>query len=101
MYQPLDGPSIHGAISVGAAAVVEAKVGVSAFEDRKVITIQPSNKIFVYFANEGETPSVSDIQNRGFEQFKDSVQTYEAGSSQKVFLLSASGTVTVRIAERA
>lgn len=101
MYSPLDGPSIHGVLSVGVGSVVEAKVGASPFEDRKVVSLQPAGKIFVYFANDGETPSISDVQNKGFEHFKDSLQTYEAGQKQKLFLLSASGTINVRIAERA
>ena len=101
MLFPLDGPSSQTILSVGTGAVVEAKVGASSLEDRKVITLQPSGKIYVYFAAEGIVPSISDVSSYGFEHFKDAKETYEAGPKQKVYLLSVSGTVNVRIAERA
>lgn len=98
---PLDGPSIQDSISVGTGAVVEAKVGGSVYPDRKVITIQPSGKLYVLFVEEGTTPSISDVSTKGFLQFKNQKDTYEAGEKQKIYLLSFSGTVTVKIAERA
>lgn len=100
MFQPLDGPSAQGVISVGTGTVVEAKVGASAYADRKVITIQPENKIYVFFADEGITPSTTDLSTKGFIHYKDAKETYEVGEKQKVFLLSLAGTVNVRIAER-
>jgi len=101
MLQPLDGPSLQGVLSVGTGAVVEAKVGASAYTDRQVITIQPSGKLYVFFADDGSPPSVSDVNTKGFIHFKDSKETYEAGAKQKIYLLSDSGTITVRVAERA
>lgn|SRR5574343_1256989 len=100
MFEPLDGPSIQDVLSVGTGAVVEAKIGVSALTDRKVVTIQPAGKIFVLFASDA-VPTVSDVTTKGFEQYKDSIQTYEAGERQKLYLVSASGTINVKIAERA
>ena len=40
MFQPLDGPSEQTSLSVGTTQV-EAKVGTTALEERKVLTIQP------------------------------------------------------------
>lgn len=102
MYQPVDGPAIQGVLSVGTGAVVEAKVGASIFEDRKVITVQPTNgKIYVLFANDGETPTTTDLSTKGFIHFKDAKESYEVGQKQRVYFLSLSGTVSVRLAERA
>jgi hypothetical protein len=101
MLLPLDGPSIQGSISVGIGVVVEAKVGASALADRKVITLQPVGKIYVLFAEEGITPSTSDLTTKGFIHFKNQKDSYEAGDKQKVYVLSASGTINVKIAERA
>lgn len=100
MFLPLDGPAIQGTLSVGTGAVVEAKVSGSPFVERKVITMEPSGKMYVYFANNNETPSVSDVSTKGFLHYKVK-ESYEAGEYQKVFLLSVSGTITVKIAERA
>jgi hypothetical protein len=101
VFNPLDGPSIQGVISVGVGAVVEAKVGASVFTDRKVITIQPVGKLYVLFADEGVVPSIADLSTKGFLHFKNQKDTYEAGEKQKVYLLSFSGTIDVKIAERA
>jgi len=100
MFQPLDGPALQGVLSVGTGAVVEAKVGAFPFSERKVITIQPEGKIYVLFADDGSTPSVSDLSTKGFIHFKDAKETYEAGAGQKVYLLSFTGTVNVKLAER-
>lgn len=101
MYIPLDGPSKQGVLSVGTALVVEAKIGASVYPDRQVITLQPSGKLYVYFADAGETPSTTDVSTKGFIHYKDAKESYEAGERQKVFLLSDTGTISVRIAERA
>lgn len=100
MFDPLDGPSLQGSLSVGTGAIVEAKVGALPYSDRKVITIQPSGKIYVFFAEENSVPSVSDVSTKGFLHFKNQKDTYEAGEKQKVYLLSVTGTVNVKIAER-
>jgi hypothetical protein len=100
MFEPLDGPSVHGTLTVGTGTVVEARVGAAPFTDRKVLTMQPSNRVYVFFGS-GTIPSVSDVMNYGFVQFKDALHSYEVGERQSVYLLSVSGTITVRIAERA
>ena len=101
MYSPLDGPSKQGKLSsVGTATPVEVKVDASAFEGRSVITLQGTGKFYIYFADEGETPNAATVSANGFEQAKDSINTYEAGSKQAVFVLSVTGTIDIRIAER-
>lgn len=101
MYQPLDGPSKQAVISVGTGTVVEAKAGTSVLTDRQVITIQPAGKIYIYFSDDGSTPTISTVSTNGFIHYKNAKETYEVGEKQKVFLLSLSGTVNVIVAERA
>ena len=100
MFYPVDGPAKQGVLSVGTGAVVEAKVGASAFSDRKVVTLQPSGKLYVYFADDNETPTTTDVSTKGFYHAKNAMQSYEAGPGQKICLLSDTGTISVRIAER-
>ena len=101
MFQPLDGPSVQGKLtSVGTGAVVEAKVGGSPLTDRQVITLQPTGNMKVYFGD-GTVPSPATVLANGFDHFKNTKETYEAGEKQKVYVLAASGTVDVVIAERA
>lgn len=108
MLQPLDGPAIQGKLtSVTSTTPVQAKVGASAYEDRKVLTLQSSKqdsnygKFYVYFANEGETPINTDVSTKGFIQDINSIHSYEASSSQTVWLMAVTGTIDIRIAERA
>lgn len=101
MLFPLDGPSLQGTASVNATTPTEIKVGGSPLAERKVVTIQPlDGKLWVYFGNDATTPSQSDLQDNGFEHPKKALRSYEAGDSQKVWVLAQSGTVDVRFAER-
>lgn len=99
--EALDGPSKQGKITVSDSAVVEVKVGSDVFEDRKVITMQGDGKFYIYFADEDEVPTVTDVQNNGLTQFRNAKETYEAGMEQKLYLLAVSGNVNVVIVERA
>lgn len=99
---PLDGPATQDTISVNSSTVQEAKVGGSAFEDRKVVTLQPvDGKIYVYFGDGVSTPSSATVIADGFIQYKNEKCSYEATHRQAIFILSVSGTVNVKIAERA
>lgn len=89
MLQPLDGPSVQDTIAV--TTEVEAKVGASAFDERKVVTLQPDGKLYVTF--ESGQP--------GFTLAKNGIYTFEAASSQPVYISAVSGTVNVIVAERA
>lgn len=103
MLQPLDGPAAQGLLSsVGTSTPVEVKVGASALTDRKLVTLQGDGKFYVYFGDDSASaPSAADVENNGFLQFKDQVQSYEAGDRQPIYVLADSGTVDIRIAERA
>ena len=101
MLSPLDGPSKQFAISVDSTTVKEIKAGASALTERKVITLQPlGGDIWIYFADEGETPSASDVATKGFQHFKKNKESYEASTQQAVFMLAVSSTADVRGAER-
>jgi len=101
MLLPLDGPSAQIKItSVGTVTPIEVKVGASALSERKVITMQPSGNMKVYFSD-GTTPSAATILANGLDHYKNTKETYEAGDSQKVFVLASSGTIDVVVVERA
>jgi hypothetical protein len=101
MIEALDGPSKPFVVTINNSTPVEVKSSTEPLEERKVITMQGNGKFYVYFADDGETPSNSDVSTKGFIQYKNSKESYEAASSQTVFILSVTGSVTVRIAERA
>jgi len=101
-YEQLDGPSKSFVLSaVGTVTPVEVKAGGSAFEERKVITLQADGKFYIYFADEGETPNAATVSSTGMTQYKNARESYEASGSQAVFVLAVTGTVDVRGAERA
>lgn len=102
MYEPLDGPSIQGKISsIGTGTVVEAKVGPSRFNDRKVVTIQPSSNIYIYFGDGTTTPNAATVIAGGMIVYKNAKETYEAGDRQPIFMLAVAGTANVVVVERA
>lgn len=102
MLKPLDGPADQTTLTVDTTTVQEAKVGASAFPERGVVTIQPvDGKIYVYFGDGSITPSAATVIADGFEHPKTALRSYEAGPKQPVFILAQSGTVNVKIAERA
>lgn len=100
-YQPLDGPSKTFALSVDTVTPVEVKAAGSTLEERQVVTLQGDGKFYIYFADENETPNAATVQANGMWQGKNSKESYEAGADQAIFLLSFSGTIEVRGAERA
>ena len=101
MFEALDGPSAQLKVSLDTVTVKEVKVGALALDDRKVITLQPTGKIKVYFGSGGAAPLAAVVAANGLDHFKDAKETYEAGDKQKVYILSAVGTVDVIIVERA
>jgi len=102
MLQPLDGPSKQFKLSgVGIVTPVEVYASGSAFAERKVITLQSDSKFYIYFADEGEVPNAATVSANGFIQYKNAKESYEATGSQAVFVLSFTGTVDIRGAERA
>lgn len=91
MFQPLDGPGVSGSMSV--STVVEAKVGASRLEDRKVLTLQPTDGD-IYFGY-----SASETTSSGTKIFMGQVYPLEATDSLPVYIIAASGTVNVRVTE--
>lgn len=101
MFSPLDGPSKQGALSVDTITPQQVKVDATPLSERQVVTIEPVNgKLWVLFGDGITTPTASDMQNKGFRHPK-TIRSYEAGDRQVVWVLAQSGTVDVRIAERA
>lgn len=102
MFQELDGPSKQDKITITAATPVRVKVGSTELNGRQVITIQPlTGTCRVYFADDNESPSAATVLAKGFKQRKEGIRTYEASSTQWVYILSESGSIDVIIAERA
>lgn len=90
---PIDGPAVYGALSVTSASAVEVKVGGSPLDERKVITIQPTNG-HVYF---GYSNSVT--TSTGTKIFKNQIYPIEASEKLAVYIIAETGTVNVRITE--
>jgi len=102
MLQPLDGPSAQGVIAVDNVTVKEIKIGASALDERKVITLQPEGKIRVLFGDGSTVPSAATMLTDGFVHNKDVIRSYEASEKQEVYMLSDTGaSVNVILAERA
>lgn len=100
-FSPLDGPSKQYSLSVTTGAVVEV-INTSSLDERKVVTIQPlTSDIWVYFWDGTNTPSLATVQNDGFRQFKKAMNTYEASTQQKIYIVAITATTSVRIVERA
>jgi len=90
---PLDGPAVEDEISV-TTTPVELKVGASALAERKVITFEAQDgKVRWGFTN-GITSS------RGYIGWKNQLTTIEASTSQDVWIVAETGTVTVYFTER-
>jgi hypothetical protein len=101
MFLPLDGPSAQTKLtSVGTVTPIEVKVGATALTDRQVITMQPSGNMKVYFSD-GTVPSAATVLANGFDHYKNTKETYECGEKQKIYVLAATSTIDVVIAERA
>ena len=100
--QPLDGPSAQDVVAVDNITVKEIKVGGTALEERKVITLQPTGKIRVFFGDGGTAPIAAVVLAKGFIHNKDVIRSYEASDKQEVYMLSDTGaSVNVIVAERA
>lgn len=103
MLQPLDGPSLQGKLtSVGTGAVVEVKVGANAFEERKIVTMQGDGRFYLYFGDlDAGAPSAATVSDNGQIVFRNQLISIEATCDQPLYVLAVSGTVDIRIAERA
>ena len=87
----LNGPALPGVLSVSTA--VEVKVGASRQDDRRVVTIQPTDgDIYWGFDNTVSTTT-------GFLIRKWQLIQLEASDLLPIWVIAATGTVDVRIAE--
>ena len=100
-FQPLDGPSSQDRVSVTTSTVKELKVGASALPERQVVTVQSDGDIWVYFGDGGAAPSAATVSSKGFRQYKNGKDSYEASEKQSIYVVATSGTVNVTFAERA
>ena len=91
---PLDGPAEQTVLSV-TTTQVEAKVGTTAFSERKVVTLQPlDGKIRVFF-------KTGLANSSGLLVHKNQIISLEAADTQPIYIAAESGTVNVVVAERA
>lgn len=101
MFLPLDGPSLQDQESVTDSVVFRVRVGSSELSERDVVTIMPiDGKIWVFFGDNVNVPSAAEVKSKGFLQPKGSMRSYEASSSQEIYIVADDGTVDVRYAER-
>lgn len=101
MYLALDGPSLQDRVSVTDSTVFRVKVGSIEFDDRNVIAIQPLNGDIRLFFGDGVTiPDANTVKTKGFPIREESFRSYEATSTQQVFIVAEFGTVDVVFAER-
>ena len=92
MLQPLDGPGISGVLVVTTTAV-EVKVGAVVLDERKALTITPTDGKIWYGYSNAVTSST------GIRVTKNQVLFLEAAQSLPVWIVTNTGTVDVRIAE--
>lgn len=92
MYQTLDGPSLFDSISVSTTAV-EVKVGANRHIGREVVTIQPiDGDVYLGYSSSVTTSNGTLLR-------KEIIFPLEATDQAEIWLIAASGTVDVRIAE--
>ena len=102
MLQPLDGPSRQFQISADTITPKKLQRDAATLPERAVVTVQTlDGQIWVYFADDNETPSAGDVSSKGFLHYTKGKESYEAGPFQIVYILAVTGTVDVRGAERA
>jgi len=93
MIQPLDGPGAYKATPVTDTAQ-EVKVGGSVQEERKVVTLQPTDGT-IYYGYDNSVDS-----NSGTKIFKGQWIQIEASESLPIWIVANTGeTVDVRITE--
>ena len=97
--EPCGTDAVQGPLTLTASTVVEAKVGLIAF-DRSMITIRPKTDVYIYFSTSGNpAPSFATLQTDGIE-LKKGLYTFTATADQTIYLGSETTTSLV-LAERA
>jgi hypothetical protein len=102
MFQPLNGPSLQDNVAVTDSVVFRVKSGGSELAERNVVTIYPlDGSIWVFFGDGTNTPSAANVKSKGFFHPIGSLRSYEAATTQEIYIVADTGTVDVRFAERA
>jgi hypothetical protein len=100
-FRSLDGPALQELVPVNNTTPLLIKAGASPLNNRQVITLQPKDgKIYVLFVDDGAVPNAATVIAKGFLIWKNQIETFEAGHTQAVYMLSFAGTVNVIVAER-
>lgn len=100
-FLPLDGPSAQTTLTVDTTTVQEAIAGGSPLAERKVVTVQGDGRFYVYFGDGTGAPSAATVSSDGIRLFSNQVSSFEATNQQAIYLLAVSGTVDVKVIERA
>ena len=90
------GTSIQAQLTVGTSAV-EVKVGVSRLDNRKLVTLDNTSNVVIYW---GFTNAITTSTYAG-RIFKDQQARWSVGPNQAIFLIAGSAGNTVRISEGA
>ena len=91
-FSQLDGPGYNKALSVTTTAQ-EVVYDTTPLSERKIITIQPLNGDIYYGYSNGVTTS------NGTKIFSNQFFPLEVGPELRVWVITATGTVDVRISE--
>lgn len=84
---------VQGSVSVASSAI-EAKVGASRLEYRKLLTVHNDGPNIVYW---GYTSAVT--SSTGTPLYRNQLATWTIGDGLGIWLVSATGTNTVRVTE--
>jgi len=101
MLQPLDGPAVQTTLTIDTVTVTEAIASGSPLDERKVVTLQGDGRFYVYFGDGSGTPSAATVAADGITVFRNQVSSFEATNQQFIFILAVTGTVDVKVVERA
>lgn len=92
MYELVNGPVVYGSLTVSTSAV-EVKVGADKLSERKLLGIQPlTGPVYLGFDSSVTTST-------GILIFKNQHFILELSDMASAFLISASGSINVRIFE--
>ena len=100
-FQLLDGPARQVKTNIDAITPIIAKIDAQPLDERQVVVLEPQDgDIYVYFADEGQTPNFATVSGNGLVHEEGVRDWYEAGTSQNIFIAAVTATVDVIIIER-
>jgi hypothetical protein len=92
MLQPLDGPAVSSSVAVSSA--VEIKVGSTVLDERKMLSVQPTDGN-IYLSYE----AAASASNAFLIVFEGQYIELERGALLPVYMVAESGTVNVLVGE--